>query len=125
MKALEKDRNRRYETASGLAADVQRYLHDEPVQACPPSAWYRFRKFVRRNKTALAVAALVLADVVLGAGGMAKAQYERSARRTPYCRLGSSVPFLVVGLPFATRSCRRPGRLWHGPASLPTWQTRI
>src|SRR5262249_25663333 len=52
MKALEKDRNRRYETASALAADVQRYLHDEPVQACPPSAWYRFRKFVRRNKAA-------------------------------------------------------------------------
>ncbi|HVK17986.1 MAG TPA: serine/threonine-protein kinase, partial [Fimbriiglobus sp.] len=43
MKALEKDRNRRYETASALAGDVQRYLDDEPVQACPPSAWYRFR----------------------------------------------------------------------------------
>ena len=41
MKALEKDRNRRYETANGFAADVQRYLTDEPVQACPPSAWYR------------------------------------------------------------------------------------
>ena len=50
MKALEKDRNRRYETASALAADVQRYLNDEPVQACPPSAWYRFRKFARRNR---------------------------------------------------------------------------
>ena len=52
MKALEKDRNRRYETASGLAADVQRYLNDEPVEACPPSAWYRFRKFARRHKRA-------------------------------------------------------------------------
>ena len=52
MKALEKDRNRRYETANGLAADVQRYLNDEPVQACPPSAWYRFRKFARRNQAA-------------------------------------------------------------------------
>ena len=41
MKALEKDRNRRYETANGFAADVQRYLADEPVEACPPSAWYR------------------------------------------------------------------------------------
>src|SRR5262249_46721653 len=41
MKALEKDRNRRYETASAFAADVQRYLNDEPVLACPPSAWYR------------------------------------------------------------------------------------
>ena len=53
MKCLEKDRNRRYETANGFAADVQRYLDDEPVQACPPSAWYRFRKFARRNRRAL------------------------------------------------------------------------
>ena len=45
MKALEKDRNRRYETANGLAADLRRYLDDEPVQACPPSAWYRSGKF--------------------------------------------------------------------------------
>ena len=50
MKALEKDRNRRYETANGLAADIQRYLDDEPVQACPPSAMYRFRKFARRQQ---------------------------------------------------------------------------
>src|SRR5207253_1661911 len=42
MKALEKDRNRRYETANGFAADIQRYLNDESVQACPPSAGYRF-----------------------------------------------------------------------------------
>src|SRR5574339_142922 len=41
MKALEKDRNRRYETANGLALDLQRYLNDEPVVACPPSAAYR------------------------------------------------------------------------------------
>ena len=54
MKALEKDRNRRYETANGFAMDVQRYLADEPVQACPPSARYRFRKFARRNRRALA-----------------------------------------------------------------------
>ena len=52
MKALEKDRNRRYETANGLAADVERYLNDEPVQACPPSARYRLKKFARRNKAA-------------------------------------------------------------------------
>src|SRR5712692_6379101 len=59
MRALEKDRNRRYETASGIAADVQRYLNDEAVQACPPSAMYRFRKFARRNKVALATASVV------------------------------------------------------------------
>jgi len=45
MKTLEKDRNRRYATANGFAADVQRYLNDEPVQACPPSVGYRLRKF--------------------------------------------------------------------------------
>src|SRR5206468_4618191 len=50
MKALEKDRNRRYGTANDFARDLQRYLADEPVQACPPSTSYRLRKFVRRNK---------------------------------------------------------------------------
>src|SRR5687768_10779674 len=60
MKTLEKDRNRRYETASAFAADVQRYLNDESVLACPPSALYRFRKFARRNKSGLATAGLVL-----------------------------------------------------------------
>src|SRR6059036_3181669 len=58
MKTLEKDRNRRYETANGLARDVQHYLADEPVLACPPSAWYRLRKFARRNKQSLVTAAL-------------------------------------------------------------------
>ena len=66
MKALEKDRNRRYETANGLAMDVERYLADEPVLACPPSAVYRFRKFARRNKTVLVTAAVVAVALVLG-----------------------------------------------------------
>jgi hypothetical protein len=66
MKALDKDRNRRYETASGLAADVQRYLRHEPVQACPPSALYRFRKFARRNQVLLITAGVVFAALVLG-----------------------------------------------------------
>src|SRR5262249_3112327 len=60
MKALEKDRGRRYETANGLAMDIHRYLADEPVQACPPSAGYRLRKFVRRNKGAVTAISLVL-----------------------------------------------------------------
>jgi serine/threonine-protein kinase len=70
MKALEKDRNRRYETASAFAADVQRFLNDEVVAAGPPSGWYRFWKFARRNKTRLALAAGVLA-VLIGFGGSA------------------------------------------------------
>src|SRR5207302_9269100 len=66
MKTLEKDRNRRYETAKDFAADVQRYLNDEPVQACPPSAAYRFRKFARRNKRILATAGVIVMALVLG-----------------------------------------------------------
>src|SRR6478736_5404420 len=71
MKCLEKDRERRYETASGLAADVQRYLNDETVQACPPSTWYRFRKFARRNKAALATACVVGVAVLLAVAVLA------------------------------------------------------
>jgi WD40 repeat protein/serine/threonine protein kinase len=67
MKALEKDRNRRYETASALAADVQRYLRDEPVEACPPSAGYKFRKFARRHQRAFVTAAVVALAVLLTA----------------------------------------------------------
>ena len=66
MKALEKDRKGRYETASALAADVERYLNDEPVQACPPSATYRVCKFVRRNKRVA-----VMASFMSGLLGMA------------------------------------------------------
>jgi superkiller protein 3 len=61
MKALEKDRIRRYETANGFAMDVQRYLADEPVLACPPSAWYRFGKFARRNRSVLALGSVIVA----------------------------------------------------------------
>jgi WD40 repeat protein/serine/threonine protein kinase len=71
MKALEKDRNRRYESASAFAADVLRYLHDEPVQACPPSTWYRFRKFARRNKRAVATASVVGLAVLLAVAVLA------------------------------------------------------
>ena len=69
MKALEKDRNRRYETATGLALDVQRYLRNEAVQACPPSATYRMRKFVRRNRGSVLAASLVMLAVSSGAVG--------------------------------------------------------
>jgi eukaryotic-like serine/threonine-protein kinase len=67
MKALEKDRARRYETANGFARDVQRYLADEPVEACPPSAGYRLRKFARKHRRPLAAAAAGTALLVLGA----------------------------------------------------------
>lgn len=79
MKALEKDRTRRYDTASGLAADVQRFLHDEPIVARPPSPAYRFTKFARRNRVAVVTAALVLASLVAGVvatSWMAKRTYD-------------------------------------------------
>jgi serine/threonine protein kinase len=82
MKALEKDRSRRYETANGFALDVQRYLADEAVQACPPSARYRLSKFARKYKKALAIAAAFA--VILVAGLVAStllAVWARSAER--------------------------------------------
>ncbi len=68
MKALDKDRARRYETANGLASDVQRYLADEPVEACPPSAGYRLWKFARKHRVVLSTAAAFVALLLLGAG---------------------------------------------------------
>ncbi|WP_422931536.1 tetratricopeptide repeat protein [Singulisphaera sp. PoT] len=68
MKCLEKDRTRRYETASGLTRDIRRYLADESVEACPPSAGYLLGKFVRRNQGPIAVATII---VVLLVGGIA------------------------------------------------------
>ena len=66
MKALEKDRGRRYETASGLARDVERYLAGEPVDAGPPSGWYRLRKFARRNRVVLTTTVLVALALIAG-----------------------------------------------------------
>jgi WD40 repeat protein len=71
MKCLEKDRSRRYETASGLTRDIERYLHDEPVEACPPSVAYRVRKFARRNKAALITASFVALAALLAVAGLA------------------------------------------------------
>ncbi len=68
MKALEKDRGRRYETANGLARDIQCHLQNEPVTACPPANLYRFQKTVRRNKLAFGAAAAVAASLILGLG---------------------------------------------------------
>jgi serine/threonine protein kinase/tetratricopeptide (TPR) repeat protein len=70
MKALEKDRNRRYQTASGLARDLERYLADEPVDACPPSATYRLRKFARKHRRLLAASGAFLSLLLLAVIGL-------------------------------------------------------
>jgi tetratricopeptide (TPR) repeat protein/serine/threonine protein kinase len=81
MTALEKDRTRRYESASGLAADVERYLADEPVLAGPPTAGYWLRKFARRHRLGLAVAGLVLFFLALLVGGAGWVVRDRTARQ--------------------------------------------
>jgi WD40 repeat protein/serine/threonine protein kinase/tetratricopeptide (TPR) repeat protein len=84
LKTLEKDRSRRYETANALALDLQRHLHDEPVSAGPPSAGYRLKKLVRRNKAAFAAAAAVVLALT---GGLvlalrSEARASKEARRS-------------------------------------------
>ncbi len=69
MKCLEKDRTRRYETANGLAADINRHLSDEPVLAGPPSTTYRLRKFIKRNRAQVIAGGVVAAALVLGVAG--------------------------------------------------------
>jgi serine/threonine protein kinase/tetratricopeptide (TPR) repeat protein len=82
LKCLEKDRTRRYETASGLARDVQRYLNDEPVEAGPPTARYRLHKFLRRHKgpviAASALAVALLAGIAGTTWGLVRAEVRRT-----------------------------------------------
>jgi tetratricopeptide (TPR) repeat protein len=66
MKCLEKDRGRRYDSASNLVADLHRHLNHEPVEACSPSPWYRMQKLARRNRTALATAGAVATILIAG-----------------------------------------------------------
>src|SRR5437867_13087339 len=66
MKCLEKDRGRRYETANGLARDLQRHIDEEPVIACPPSRLYQMQKLVRRNKLVFAATGAVALSLLIG-----------------------------------------------------------
>jgi hypothetical protein len=82
MKALEKDRTRRYETANGLLMDVERYLNNEPVVARPPSRLYRFQKLVRRNQVVFVSGAVVALALVTGLGASTWLFFrEKEARR--------------------------------------------
>jgi serine/threonine protein kinase/tetratricopeptide (TPR) repeat protein len=82
MKSLEKDRKRRYETANGLAMDIERHLNNEPVLARPPSRRYRFQKLVRRNKTIFLAGSAVVAALVIGLGTSTRLFFlEKAARQ--------------------------------------------
>ncbi len=68
MKSLEKDRNRRYESVNAFASDIERYLHDKPVEACPPSVLYRFQKYSKRHKGLLLASALIATILMMATG---------------------------------------------------------
>mgnify|MGYP000875163691 CR=1 FL=1 len=84
MKAMEKDRARRYETVNALAGDIERYLRNEPVLAGPPGTAYRFRKWVRRNRVVVTAGSAVFLALVVGLGlatwGLLRAMAERDER---------------------------------------------
>ena len=107
MKALEKDRDRRYETANGFASDVQRYLRDEPVRACPPSAAYRLRKLIRRNKAAFLTSSAVASSLILAVVVLAISTVRiDTALRQSRLREAEA----LVGQAHGTRLSRRPGQ---------------
>ncbi|HVJ81688.1 MAG TPA: tetratricopeptide repeat protein [Planctomycetia bacterium] len=81
MKALEKDRNRRYDSPNMLAQDVRRHLADEPVEACPPTARYRLQKFARRNRGRLSAAAFAIFAVTVMAASIGWAVRDAAARK--------------------------------------------
>src|SRR5258705_9933415 len=82
MKAMEKDRTRRYETANGLALDVKRFLENEPVSARPPSKLYKFQKTVQRNRLLFIglgiIATLLIVSLIVVSASLAQ---ERQSRR--------------------------------------------
>jgi non-specific serine/threonine protein kinase/serine/threonine-protein kinase len=124
MKSLEKDRTRRYETANGFAMDVGRFLSGEPVLAVPPSASYRLRKFVRKHRAALSVAASVLVLVLAGIAGTTlgmiratrAAEAERLARADAQAREAETaavVQFMEEKLVAAANPAGESGGLGH------------
>ncbi len=98
MKAIEKSRNRRYESPSALAADIRRYLRTEPVEAGPPSAGYRLGKFIRRQKVLVGAASACLAAILLGLGaalyGLREAQVQRDVARAELANTSATVQVL-------------------------------
>jgi eukaryotic-like serine/threonine-protein kinase len=81
MRCLEKQRDRRYESASALSRDLQRFLSDEPVEARPPSTWYRLSKFITRHRSGVAAAALVVVTLIGGIVGTTLGMFRAEAER--------------------------------------------
>jgi serine/threonine protein kinase/WD40 repeat protein len=122
MKSLEKDRNRRYETANGFAMDVQRYLHDEPVLACPPSLGYRLLKFGRKNGKLLATAAAIvgLLIAVAAVASYAAWRLDRELHHTQDAEHKATRELLdsLVAQARGSRRSRRVGQRFESLATL-------
>ncbi len=112
MKALEKDRTRRYDSPSELAADVRRHLADEPVLAGPPGAAYRIGKFVRRNRLAVVAGGLVLAALLLGMIGTTLGLLEARREKAAAEQVSEFLETLFQELnPFASRTVASTERM--------------
>ena len=102
MRSLEKDRQRRYQTASALADDIEHYLTDKPVQACPPSTAYRLKKFVRRNRAGVlagsAIAAALLLGMTLAVAGFVHARREAKVAAAEAAKATAISEFLQTAL---------------------------
>ena len=108
LKAIDKDRSRRYESAFALAADVMRYLESEPVTARPPTYSYRIRKFVRRHRLAVSVGAIVTAALLAGLGlsvyGLVQARIDRNRALASQALAEETMQFLDRILTYANPS---------------------
>jgi WD40 repeat protein/predicted Ser/Thr protein kinase len=124
-KALEKEKDRRYQSAAELAADVRHYLSDEPIVARPPSMFYQLGKFARRNKglvagIAVAIAALLLGSVLATWQAIHATRLEREARWPSYiANIGAAQGSLAAG---EIGSARR--RLEEAPEEHRSWEWR-
>jgi serine/threonine protein kinase len=129
MKCLEKDRKRRYETASGLAHDVESYLHDEPVLACPPTVGYRLRKWVRRHRGPVIAVGLVALALVVGiigtTWGLVHAERARSQLKEQQTKTLAAERDKTWGLALShwkdariARASRQPGQRWRSLEAL-------
>jgi serine/threonine protein kinase len=120
MKCLEKDRARRYETANGLARDVQRFLAQEPVEASPPSATYRLGKFLRRNRSRVLAASVMALTLLAGVAAVAVVQVRADRERAAEAmRRASRTAWADASIAAAVREARQRAEEAWGLADYP------
>jgi serine/threonine-protein kinase len=132
LKALEKDRRRRYETANDFASDVMRYLTDQPVTACPPSTWYRLRKFASRNRRSLATTAMltvsgfVIGGILLAVQLQNVSRVQQVSQDVRQALAGARTAIEARNLTLASqRVAEAQGRLEADAASLPALAAEV